>query len=274
MRVHQVSVKRTNRLQTLRATDVVAVEEPLEIRLQYWFKDAVHTSSLAITMRSPGEDSELATGLLYSEGIIRDHSEIVEIRPLGGPNEILVELSKSADVETRHLDRALMTNSACGICGARHVEALQLTSRIDSDDTFRVPSTLVYDLPALLQNNQEGFSQTGGLHAAVLVDIEDKPVARFAYEDIGRHNALDKLIGHALLNEGIPLKRQLLLLSSRSSFELVQKTARAGAPVLATIGSPSSLAIDAAKRCGLTLIGFVREDRFNVYTGEWRINFK
>lgn len=272
MQVQKVSVKRMERASGLRATDTVAIEEPLEIRLEYWFKDAMHSEVLAITMRTPGADRELAAGFLYSEGIVNDKDEIVEIRPLGEANGVLVELSRDTDFERGRAARGTFVNSSCGLCGKRGIDALETESLIDTSDEFVVDAAVIHALPDLLSASQENFAQTGGLHAAVLVSADGEVKAKGAFEDIGRHNALDKLVGACLLKGEVPLRRRILAVSSRSSFELVQKAARAGAPVLATLGSPSSLAIEAARRWGLTLIGFVRQERFNIYSGEWRIH--
>ncbi len=272
--VRAVAVTRVEDDHSEHVTDTVAVEEPLGIRMRYWIKDAQVTENLAITMRTPGHDSELALGFLYSEGIITGRSDISDVRMVGaGPsNEILIELSREADVEIWRAARATFVNSSCGICGTRNVDALQALSRIKRADNFSVGAGLINQLPDLLGKAQEAFSLTGGLHAAALVDAADASRAQAIFEDVGRHNALDKLIGSRLLLGELPIARGLLILSSRSSFELVQKAAAAGAAVLATIGGPSSSAIDAARRCGLTLIGFVRNGRFNIYSGEWRIN--
>lgn len=274
MQVQKVSVKRMERASGLRATDTVAIEEPLEIWLEYWFKDAMHSEVLAITMRTPGADRELAAGFLYSEGIVNGKDEIVEIRPLGGANGVLVELSRDTDFERGRAARGTFVNSSCGLCGKRGIDALETESLIDASDEFIVDAAVIHALPDLLSASQENFAQTGGLHAAALVSADGEVKAKGAFEDIGRHNALDKLVGACLMKGEIPLRRRILVLSSRSSFELVQKAARAGAPVLATLGSPSSLAIEAALRCGLTLIGFVRQERFNIYSGEWRIHLR
>ena len=255
-----------------RVVDTVAAEEPLEIRLTYWVKEAQHSQNLAVTMRTPGHDRELAAGLLVSEGIVRERSEIASLRGLGiePSNEVAAELSRDVDFESWRVERSGFVSSSCGVCGKRSREAItsQLPDR--GKDDFRVDASLIQQLPALLRERQAGFAQTGGLHAAALANARGELEAVF--EDIGRHNALDKLIGHALLCGGLPLREGILFLSSRSSFELVQKTAMAGAPVLATVGGPSSLAIESARDCGITLLGFVREQRFNIYAGEWRIN--
>jgi FdhD protein len=223
-------------------------------------------------MRTPGHDREFAAGYLLTEGIIEQREDIVEIRTIGvePSNEILVELAENVDVDTWMLTRNGPLNASCGICGKRSVEALSKQVRPLGDSGLRITPKLVESLPALLRSHQDGFGQTGGLHAAALVSSEGS--LESAFEDIGRHNALDKLIGCELLRGGTPLSDRVLFLSSRSSFELVQKAMMAGAPVLATVGGPSSLAIDMARSYGLTLIGFVRGERFNVYSGEWRLN--
>jgi FdhD protein len=272
--VRAVTIRRIEKSRSERFTDTVAVEEPLEIRLCYWVKDVQVAENLAVTMRTPGNDRELALGFLYSEGIISSPSDVSDVRWVGTEpsNEILVELSREADVEIWRASRASFINSSCGICGKRDLDALPTISRIDCADNLKIDAALINELPSTLSKAQEAFSLTGGLHAAALVDTADYSRTEAVFEDIGRHNALDKLIGSRFRLDELPIGRRLLFLSSRSSFELVQKAAAAGAPVLATIGGPSSLAIDSARRCGLTLIGFVRDGRFNVYSGEWRIN--
>ncbi len=271
--VQQVIVKRIAMYRSERLIDTVAVEEPLEIRLQYWFKGAQLTEGLALTMRTPGHDRELVTGFLYCEGVIQNREEIREIRSLGGEssNELLVELSSEVDVEMWRISRASFVNSSCGVCGKRSIDSFQLRSRIAAGDGFSIGAALVNELPNKLSQAQKGFAQTGGLHAAALIDGRGEIVEGAVFEDIGRHNALDKLIGSRVLQAESPLSKRILFLSSRSSFELVQKAAIAGAPVLATVGSPSSLAVESARKYGLTLLGFVRNERFNVYSGEWRI---
>ncbi len=271
--VRRVSVRRVERLESQRLTDMVAVEEPLEIRIRYWFKDTPRTESLVVTMRTPGHDRELAAGFLHSEGVVKTHRDIAEIRTLGSEpsNEILVELIKEADFEAWRMARANFVNSSCGICGKRTLESIDVPTRAAADDAFSVSASLLHKLPALLAQAQKGFAQTGGLHAAALLSAGGDIELGAVFEDIGRHNALDKLIGSCLLRGSVPLSDRILFLSSRSSFELVQKAALAGAPMLATVGSPSSLAIESAQRYGLTLIGFVRNERFNIYSGDWRI---
>lgn len=272
MDLRRYTVKRLNQGSWERVVDTVAAEEPLEIRVVYSFKDMRQAESFAVTMRTPGHDRELAAGLLLAEGVIRSRQDLIDLRALGvePSNEIIAELSSSVDFESWRAARSGFIGSSCGICGKRSREAISAQIPPSLPDEMRLDASLLDRLPALLRERQAGFAQTGGLHAAALVNPQGELEA--AFEDIGRHNALDKLIGHALLAGRIPLRRCILFLSSRSSFELVQKAAMAGAPVLATVGGPSSLAIDSARDCGMTLLGFVRDNRCNIYAGDWRIN--
>lgn len=271
--VQRFSIRRIHDSQSERAIDTVATEEPLGIRIVYSFKDARLSDSLAVTMRTPGNDPELAAGFLLSEGVIRQRADLLDVRPAGvePSNEIVAELADGVDVESWRVSRASFVNSSCGICGKRTREAAfqEIAMPVGHDD-LRIDGRLIEQLPALLLASQRGFEETGGLHAAACVTPGG--LIEAAFEDVGRHNALDKLIGWKLLRDKIPLKSRVLFLSSRSSFELVQKGAMAGASILATVGGPSSLAIDAAREFGMTLIGFVREGRFNIYSGEWRIH--
>ena len=267
-------VKRVSTSGTGRVMDTVAVEEPLDIRLSYRFKDSVQVESLALAMRTPGHDRELIAGLLLSEAIIANASDLLEIRALGmePSNEMVAELAPHVDVEAWRLGRNITANASCGVCGKRSREALPVPSPGTNEPSFSLNPAALTCLPLQLTRYQRGFAKTGGLHAAALVN--NAGGIESVFEDIGRHNALDKLLGHCLLNGRIPLTNQILFLSSRSSFELVQKTAMAGGKVLATVGGPSSLAIETARQFGITLIGFLREHRFNIYSGDWRINLR
>lgn len=269
--VRRFDVKRITNGRAERIIDTVATEEPLSVRLTYWLKESQRTESLAVTMRTPGHDHELAAGLLLSEGIIRAAEDIREIRTLGTEpsNEVVVELAPSVDVETWRLSRNAFVNASCGVCGKRSREALIAEIPPRASDDMHIAESALHTIAESLRAEQTGFAQTGGLHAAALAGASG-PIEK-TFEDIGRHNALDKLLGWALLNGRIPLSRSILFLSSRSSFELVQKAAMAGAPVLATVGGPSSLAIEAAREFGITLFGFVRAGRVNIYSGDWRL---
>ncbi|MGA8029243.1 MAG: formate dehydrogenase accessory sulfurtransferase FdhD [Bryobacteraceae bacterium] len=270
--VRRFSLKRVGNAHSERIVDYVATEEPLEIRATYWFKGSQISDSVAVTMRTPGHDRELAVGFLLSEGVISAREQIIDVWPLGGApsNEVVVEVSKDVDLEGWRLARNSLIHASCGICGKRTRDAIAQEIPHHVADEMRLEASLILKLPSLLREGQDGFAQTGGLHAAALVSHTGKIEAVF--EDIGRHNALDKLIGHSVLSGRIPWRDKLILLSSRSSFELIQKTLMAGAPVLVTVGGPSSLAIETAREHGITLIGFVREGRFNIYSGEWRIH--
>ncbi len=270
--IRRFSVKRLRHGESERIVDTVAAEEPLEMRIEYWFKDAQVSGDLAITMRTPGNDPELAAGFLFSEGVISGREQLIDLRQLGTDpsNEIVAELSKDVDVEAWRLARQTLVSSSCGICGKRSREATAQEVSEQPANPLRLHASLIENLPDLLRGRQQGFAETGGLHAAALVNRSGGIEAVF--EDIGRHNALDKLIGWCVLGDRIPLHENVLFLSSRSSFELIQKAVMAGAPILAAVGGPSSLAIETARQYGVTLIGFVRDHRFNVYSGEWRIN--
>lgn len=256
-----------------RVIDTVAIEEPLQILISYFYKGAQRTEPLALAMRTPGNEQELAAGLLLSEGLIRARGDVRAVRSIGAEscNEILVELAPDVDVETWKIRRSTLAGSSCGICGKQSREGLAGEIPRVPQNSIQIARAFVECMPEMLRMHQPGFERTGGLHAAALMAPESENVTLF--EDIGRHNALDKLIGHAFLNGHTPLDEHIIFMSSRSSFELIQKTAMSGATVLATMGGPSSLAIETARDCGLTLIGFVRPGRFNVYSGEWRLNW-
>jgi len=272
--VRRFEIKRASDGLLTRVVDTVATEEPLALRLKYWFKEAQTTITLALTMRTPGNDLEFAAGYLLTEGVLQNREQLVELYSIGAQpaNEIVAELSRDVDVDAWRLARSSFVGASCGLCGKRSLDALMTHFPAAVESTLTVAPQLIEALPELLFRGQEGFAQTGGLHAAALISADGR--LKSVFEDIGRHNALDKLIGNEFLAGNTPLREHILFLSSRSSFELIQKAAMAGAPVLATVGGPSSLAIDAARALGLTLIGFVRQGRFNVYSGDWRINSK
>jgi FdhD protein len=270
--VRRFDVKRISQGAAERIVDTIAAEEPLSIHIEYWLKESRQTESLAMTMRTPGQDHELSAGLLLSEGIVHCPEEVIEIRTLGTSpsNEVVVALAPTVDVETWRLSRNTFVNASCGVCGKRSREAIAQEVPFHPADRLHIAPAAIHRLPDELRAWQSGFAQTGGLHAAALANTEGQ--IEQVFEDIGRHNALDKLLGWSLLQGRVPLSQKILFLSSRSSFELVQKAAMAGAPVLATVGGPSSLAIEAARDYGMTLLGFVRDGRLNVYSGDWRIN--
>jgi FdhD protein len=251
--------------------DLLAVEEPLEIRLG--------PKSVSITMRTPGHDFELAAGFLFTEGILHDAAEIREIhwspphvngnpRQLG--NSVTVELNPGVEVDLDRLERHFYTTSSCGVCGKASIEAIQMQGcPVLPRNAPLVETSVIHQLPATLRREQPVFERTGGLHAAALFDPQGK--LQLLREDVGRHNAVDKLIGSQMLAGQTPLGGHLLLVSGRASFELVQKALMAGIPILAAVGAPSSLAVETAQRFNMTLLGFVRDGRFNIYSGASRI---
>lgn len=242
--------------------DMLAVEEPLEIRLA--------GLAISITMRTPGHDPDLAAGFLLSEGIIEDPHDIASLRVGESENSILVELQPGFSPDLERLRRNFYAASSCGICGKASIAALETLPRrlMPAPAPFLAAAT-IHRLPSLLREAQPVFERTGGLHAAALFSPEGRLLA--LREDVGRHNALDKLIGHALRTDPVMLSASLVLVSGRAGFELVQKCVMAGIPLLAAVGAPSSLAVETARRFGLTLAGFIRDNRFNVYSVPERI---
>ncbi len=241
------------------AHDFVAVEEPLEIR--------IGGKAVSITMRTPGNDAELAVGFLFGEGILRSKAGIERIDAVG-PNAIDIEVN--VDVDTERLERNFYTTSSCGVCGKASIEAVHATGcAMLPRNGFAVDSRIIHGLPVSLRESQAVFDRTGGLHAAALFDREGKLLS--VREDVGRHNAVDKVIGAEVLEGRPPLHDRMLLVSGRVSFELVQKAVMGGIPLLAAVGAPSSLAVELARRFEMTLLGFVRDDRFNMYSAHWRV---
>jgi FdhD protein len=253
--------------------DALATEEPMETRLII----AGQRHSIAVTMRTPGSDFELAAGFLYGEGIIATRDEIRainycrkdEVDEEQRYNIVNVELRSGIDPDLRTLERHFYTNSSCGVCGKASLEALEIRGCPVRPPGPTVTPEVVYSLPDQLRASQGLFDATGGLHAAGLFDASGRLVA--LREDVGRHNAIDKLVGWALLQDRLPLSDQIVLVSGRSSFEILQKCVAAGAPIVCAVSAPSSLAVDVARRFGVTLVGFLRGRRFNVYAGEERI---
>lgn len=249
-------------------TDMVAVEEPLELRLGFGPPADRSRRTVSITMRTPGHDEELALGFLYTEGLFETMADVLAVTPLG-QNIVRVDLHPGVDVNMPRLERHVYTTSSCGVCGKTSLEAIEHAIPFPLGKGPVVSARWVRELPAQLRTLQPAFARSGGLHAAALFPCTNEPpVIR---EDVGRHNALDKVIGAMLRAGSLPLQQYALVLSGRASFELVQKAAMAGVPLLIAVGAPSSLAIDLARRVGMTLAGFVREDRMNIYSGEERI---
>ncbi|HEX8154974.1 MAG TPA: formate dehydrogenase accessory sulfurtransferase FdhD [Thermoanaerobaculia bacterium] len=241
------------------ADDVVAVEEPLEIR--------VNERPVSVTMRTPGDDFELAAGFLFTEGILRDAGDVDAIRHWGSPNVVRVALREGVTLDLQRLQRHFYATSSCGVCGKTSIEALRvMTARVTS--SVAIAAAAVAAMPAALRAQQRAFDATGGIHAAGIFDAGGALLR--VREDVGRHNAVDKAIGSFFL-ERAPLGDRALFVSSRTSFEIVQKAIVASIPIVAAVGAPSSLAIELANDFGVTLIGFVREGRFNVYANGGRV---
>ena len=247
-----------------RRDDLVVVEEPLEIRLAR-LGETGPGRPISITMRTPGSDVELALGFLHGEGLIRSNRDVASVHECGADrNVVRIELAADAPLDLARLERNFYTSSSCGVCGKASLEAVAaMMAAKPVEGAGNVSAALLRSLAGRLHSAQPVFRDTGGLHAASLFDESGALIA--ASEDVGRHNALDKLVGERLLADALPLSGSVLLLSGRASFELLQKAAMAGVPVVASVGAPSSLAIDLAQRTGILLAGFLRGDSFNVY---------
>ena len=257
-----------------RRDDAVATEEPLEIRVSYEKKGGIRVArSVSVTMRTPGNDAELAAGFLFGEGIVRERAQIEEIIAGTGTaeaNTVLVRLVAGTEVDLGSLERHFYTTSSCGVCGKTSIEALRLKCRVlqPADGPVMDVATLLA-LPGTLRGAQSAFDRTGGLHGAGLFECSGGLVC--AREDVGRHNAVDKVIGAQVMAGAMPLGGTALVVSGRASFELMQKALMAGIPFLVAVGAPSSLAVKLARQFGATLVGFVRDGRLNVYSGAHRV---
>ena len=253
--------------------DMLAVEEPLEIRIVFGPESDRKQKSISITMRTPGNDFELATGFLFTEGIIVNADDVQSIKQCNGLNEnvIVVALKNDIPVQLKNLERNFYTSSSCGVCGKSSIEAVKTVCRLENTDNDELlfSSEILFGLTETLRNSQDIFDFTGGLHGCGIFDASGKLI--LGREDVGRHNALDKLIGASLSKVSFSLNKYILLLSGRASFELVQKAWMANIRMIAAIGAPSSLAMQMAEECGITLIGFLRNNTFNIYSGAHRI---
>jgi FdhD protein len=257
--------------------DLVATEEPFEIRLGYSRRDGSRAEEpVSITMRTPGHDEDLAVGFLFTEGIIRSRNDVQGVVARGQRatdgliNVVRVELNSGVAVDFKRLERNFYMTSSCGVCGKASIDAVAVQGQYDIGAVdFRMTGAALGRLPAALKTEQAVFEQTGGLHASALFDATATIVG--LREDVGRHNALDKLIGHALLSGDLPLSNRGVIVSGRASFELMQKAKMAGCPLVVAVGAPSSLAVELAREFGITLVGFLKSDRFNVYSRPDRI---
>ncbi len=256
-------------------SDVVAIEEPLEIRISFVSEGQREQRSVSVTMRTPGDDFELAAGFLFTEGLISDRRDIQEITYCSGEeqqeyNLLEVRLAPNAAFDTALLNRNFYMTSSCGVCGKASLDAIEVQGcSAIPDGTLTVSAAVLTSLPEALRGAQPVFEQTGGIHAAGLFDNGGELLALM--EDVGRHNAVDKIVGQEFLEGRVPLSDRIMAVSGRTSFEIMQKASMAGIPVVAAVGAPSSLAIDLARRFNVTLAGFTHAAGFNLYTGHGRV---
>jgi len=257
--------------------DLISIEEPLEISVKYKDQNKWVANSLSITMRTPGHDEDLVRGFLFNEQIIQSISEIDKIESYGDKvgqyniqNKIQITLNNSKNINISKIKRDFLTNSSCGVCGKSSLDSLEI---IKKEKTFKTEPKLAKDIivrsPSILRQNQTEFSKTGGIHASGLFSSDGKLIS--LREDVGRHNALDKMIGNALNKNQIDPKTQFVTCSGRLNFELVQKVLMTNIGLMIGVGAPTSLAIDLANRFDMTLIGFVKEDSFNIYTNNQKV---
>jgi FdhD protein len=271
-------LKITNNSLVQELDDLVATEEPLEIRLGFGDPQNRQQKSVSVTMRTPTHDFDLALGFLFSEGIIQSYEQVLSMKycvdagKQATENIVRVELKPDVEVDIKLFQRNFYMTSCCGVCGKASIEAIEAMTcgvdKVQNTEKWQITPALIQQLLNEMSTAQRAFTYTGGLHAAALFDKLGKIL--LIREDVGRHNALDKVIGNAL-TQNLPLHDKIILMSSRASFELIQKVIMANIPIIATIGAPSSLAVETAKRFGVTLLGFIKEDRFNVYSGAERI---
>ena len=257
--------------------DLISIEEPLEISIKYKDQNEWLTSSLSITMRTPGHDEDLVRGFLFNEQIIQNLNEIENIESIGEKvgqykiqNKILITLNNSKNINISKIKRDFLTNSSCGVCGKSSLDALEI---IKKEKTFKdepkLTKEIIIESPSILRKNQSEFSKTGGIHASGLFSSDGKLIS--LREDVGRHNALDKMIGNALNQNQIDPKNQFITCSGRLNFELVQKVLMTNIGLMIGVGAPTSLAIDLANKFNVTLIGFVKNDSFNIYTNNKKV---
>lgn len=263
----QIKIKKVSMDTQETFEDTVAIEAPLEIRLRT--EDQFLAKPISVTMRTPREDHLLALGFLFTEGILSDNSSVVSYE-ITDENIIEVVLKEGTPIALDKADRNFYTTSSCGVCGKSSIDAIQVKSLYKVGNESRiVDKRVLFGLQDRIKSVQATFTKTGGIHAATLFSPEGDLIA--LYEDVGRHNAMDKLVGDCWQKGLLPLKNHILLLSGRASFELIQKATMAGVSIIASVGAPSSLAIELASENNHTLVGFLKSDRFNIYTGHERI---
>jgi FdhD protein len=267
-----ITVRRVDGSLEVHACDRVAVEDPLEIQIGQERKGLLTVRSVSVTMRTPGHDDQLAIGFLFGEGLLNQREEVEDVEfPSGKANSVRIRLRAGVNIDFKRLARNFYAASSCGICGKASLEAVRSMALgvVASEDRFRIHAEAIHQMAEQLRRSQQIFGQTGGLHAAALFDRRgDLCLVR---EDVGRHNAVDKIVGAKWLAGDLPISDRILFVSGRASFELVQKAVRAGIPMLAAVGAPSSLAVELAQASGMTLLGFVRDSRFNIYSADFRI---
>ncbi len=276
-RVCEVPIHQVLAAETSARADCVVVEEPMEIRVVFGPPEKRVMRSVSITMRTPGHDDELAAGFLFTEGILNSPQQIGQIETRGVDpdgkstgNIVRVSLRDSENVDLSRLQRHFFTTSSCGVCGKASLDALEVQGLRPLGADWTISGKRITALPGLLRASQPTFSQTGGLHAAGICGLDGVLLA--VREDVGRHNAVDKLLGRFFLDGQTPLSRCVMIISGRASFEIMQKALVAGVPAVVAVGAPSSLAVDLADRYGMTLVGFASENRFNIYARAHRID--
>ena len=268
--VAHIRMKKVSVNELLDVDDELVVEEPLEINVRYNSIGIPVQKCISITMRTPGNDEELAVGFLFTEGIIQKREEVSEVSavPFAG-NKVLITLSKNKQPLLQNAERNFYTTSSCGVCGKTSIDAIRQSFPAIESTNVRMDIETLLSLPEKLQKAQGDFARTGGIHAAGIFDSDGE--LKTVREDIGRHNAVDKVVGRAFLDGLLPLNRHVLLVSGRASFEIVQKALAAGIPIVAAVSAPSTLAADFARESNQTLIGFLRPPLFNVYSHIERI---
>ena len=272
---YNISKLKNSKLEEIK--DAVSVEEPLEMRLKFKKNNKWHTENISITMRTPGNDEDLIKGFLFNERIVENMKDIETVEHTGEvsgdynlQNIIVATINKTDNLEIGKLKRNFVTNSSCGVCGKTSLDAIQIIKADKLDPSIpRIKEKTILKSPNLLINEQSEFAKTGGIHASALIDENGKVIT--IREDVGRHNALDKLIGYSISKNLINPSNQFIACSGRLNFELVQKGLMANIGVMAGVGAPTSLAIDLAKRFDMTLLGFVKENSFNIYSNKNRI---
>lgn len=258
-------------------SDCIAIEEPLEIIIRYFSNGKWIEEPLMVTMRTPGDDNSLVSGILFSEGVINDKSAIESIAPRGTnkglynvDNSLLVTLGKGNQLDLKNLQRHFMVSSSCGVCGKGTLNAIEIAYEPQIEKSMPLVSVdLITKLPDILRAKQEQFADTGGVHASGLISAGGELL--HLAEDVGRHNALDKLIGYVRCKDMLNPSEQFVMCSGRLGFDIIQKTLMAGIGMIAGIGAPTSLALDLARKFDITLIGFIKKNKYNIYNGAWRI---